>query len=274
MPAHARPWWRDDRQYVDSSPLAGLLAFRPDVVRAYVHRRQTQRGWGASDYLENRHSFALDSQDLTVPFGIVMRSIPVLGVDVDAKNGGTSTGTERALAALGLASVPTLAELSRSGSGYHLYYSLADVWSDDPQRPGYVRVADRIGFLGGVDIKAETLMYHYPHQRWNERGVAAAPPLLLRALSARSRRASAPPSPSSVEARVAALRGLARLSLPIEVGRRNTTLWGIAKDLYRGGFPEWETVIESAADGCGLSDSETSVLLHSSREAVNRERSS
>lgn len=266
------PWWRAAKQYADAEPIPdALAAYEPDVVRAYADRSETQPGWGVHEYLDNRHLFAPARQDLTRPFGVVMRSIPGLCVDIDGKNGGTSAETANALQALGLADTPTLAERSKSGNGYHLFYAVADEWRTDPARPGFALFADRIGVLMGVDIKAVTLVFHHPHQRWNALPVADLPEAFASLLATNQRRRADPALPASPQARLAALRSLARLRWPVEDGSRNTTLWGIAKDLYRSGFPEWESLIEWAADQCGLSDRETATVLGSARQAVDRE---
>jgi hypothetical protein len=265
------PWWRDDEQYADAEPIPAMLVeFDPEVVRANPDGT-TQPGWGAADYLSNRDHFMLERHDLARPFGIVMRSLPALCVDIDGKNGGTTSETERALMDLGLGPTPTLAEQSRSGDGYHLFYAVADEWSTDPARPGFASFPDRIGLLMGVDIKAVTLVFHHPHQHWNALPVADLPEAFASLLSTHRRRHADSALPGSPQARLSALRSLARLRWPVEDGSRNTTLWGIAKDLYRGDFPDWENVIAWAADQCGLSDREAATLLGSARQAVDRE---
>ena len=62
---------------------------------------------------------------------------------------------------------PTLAETSKSGDGYHLFYLVDEEWDDEK---GYGLLGDRIGIEQGVDIRATGCVYHHPQQRWNDRG--------------------------------------------------------------------------------------------------------
>ena len=111
------------------------------------------------------------------PFGFVMRSLPMLCVDIDGKNGGTLTSRIMKLPV-------TLAETSKSGNGYHLFYRIPEAeWNP---YYGYDEFPDVNGLMPGVDIRSTGIVYHYPSQRWNSEEIAEIPPVLRRLMKQRA----------------------------------------------------------------------------------------
>src|SRR5690606_30401280 len=109
----------------------------------------------------------------------VMRSVRLVAIDIDGKNGGLEHVTE--IGALPL----TMAERSKSGNGYHLFYETDDVWDVDE---GFAQIPDQIGFVQGVDIRGTGCVYHFPAQRWNNRKVTKLPDWLRDQLLAKQQR--------------------------------------------------------------------------------------
>ena len=92
------------------------------------------------------------------------------------------------LAALGILP-PTLAETSKSGNGYHLFYLVSeDEW--DPNA-GFGMFGDRIGIEQGVDFRGTGCVYHYQSQRWNDRPLAELPDRIKDRLKAAQQRKAA-----------------------------------------------------------------------------------
>lgn len=272
------PWWRTDDY---STELALLPAFETlagprgvALVRAWPDGR-TDQGWGLNGPKSNPgRGFMpryLDGEFLAAKalhgydrdrwaFAIVMRSVRMICVDIDGKNGGLEHAQR--LGAL----PPTMAETSKSGDGYHLFYEVDDLWDADK---GYDLLADSIGIEQGVDIRAVGCVYHHKQQRWNDRGVSKLPDFMLDLLMARRQRQEA------AAARVAAvaaggdeietlllhdeLKG--DLQRPITAGKRNTTLFAIGQKMKAAGYPDWEQAISDRADEIGLPGDEIAQLV-------------
>src|SRR5690606_23965003 len=109
-------------------------------------------------YEKDRHGFAF-----------VNRSMRVLTVDIDGKNGGLQH-------VLALGNMPyTKAEISKSGNGYHLFFETDQVWDDEI---GFDSFGDHIGIVQGVDIRDIGCVFHWKQQRWNDRPIAPLPDFL------------------------------------------------------------------------------------------------
>lgn len=272
----SQSWWETD-SYDDEGaiPQAILDATGPRGV-ALVRVRpggQTSPGWGlqgkngAEGFMPRymRGEFAPRSvlygyERDKWAFAFVMRSINMIVVDIDGKNG----GLEHANELLGNAA-PTLAEVSKSGNGYHLFYSTDETWDD---LTGFGEMSDAIGIVQGVDIRATGCVYHHKQQRWNDREVAPLPQHIRDRLVQRAQRKAAA---SAAAASVATLDPLERLmaheeliaelNAPIPSGKRNNTLFAIGSRLKEAGVENWEKLVEDRADALGLDIPETSRLV-------------
>lgn len=272
------PWWRTD-VYDEESPL--LPAFDDlagargvALVRAWPDGR-TDQGWGLTgpktqpergfmpryldgDFLKAKalHGYERDRW----AFAIVMRSVRMVCIDIDGKNGGLEHAVR-----LGVLP-PTMAETSKSGNGYHLFYEVDDTWDVDR---GYDALSDHIGIEQGVDIRSVGCVYHHKQQRWNSRGVAKLPDFMLDLLLARRQRQEAAAARiTSVTAGGDDLEVLllhdelkGDLGRPIPDGKRNTTLFAIGQKMKQSGYFEWEQAISDRADEVGLDGDEIALLL-------------
>lgn len=270
------PWWRTD----DYSLSVGL----PEQIRSTAGPRgvalvrafddgRTTGGWGtdpgakAGTFMENyqkdvfaerRALHGYDSKGW--PFAIVMRSVTLVCVDIDGKNGGLVHAKK--LGAL----PPTLAETSKSGDGYHLFYTLDQVWDD---KEGFGSLHDRIGIEQGVDIRATGCVYHYPMQRWNNRTPVPMPKYLLDMLVTkqqdRAHRTAyvAAVAMSGDETEILMMHDqlIEDLKKPIPAGKRNNTLFAIGQQLKSAQVPDWETLLGARAEEIGLDADEVTKLV-------------
>lgn len=194
-------------------------------------------------------------------FAFVMRSMAAVCIDIDGKNGGFQH-------ALKLGALPyTLAERSKSGNGYHLFYATPlDVWDDEK---GFALYGDRIGIQQGVDIRGTGCVFHHPQQRWNARQMAVLPKHLADMLDQRKQAAAA-----QVDAIIKVLNAgdtdeililqeglVTDLKKPIPEGRRNGTLFAIGSQMCLAKVPNWRTLIRDRAGEVGLDVPETCKLL-------------
>src|SRR5690606_7767266 len=189
----AKPWWQTDQYAVDNAvpqvfhDLAGPAGLA--LVKAYEDGR-TAQGWGLQgaktkkldengnpvrkagfmkrylrdEFLPEKALYTYERG--TTAFAFVMRSVQIICIDIDGKNGGLEYA--RRLGPL----PPTLAETSKSGNGYHLFYLVPESWDVDE---GFGMLHDHIGIEQGVDIRATGCVYHWPSQRWNGREIAELP---------------------------------------------------------------------------------------------------
>lgn len=272
-----QPWWMTDRYTIgqefppEFNSLAGPAGVA--VVRAYKDGR-TDPGWGLVgkdgkpgfmvNYTKGRFrgSRVLPGyQTGRWNFAFVMRSLSMVCIDIDGKNGGLQH-------ALRLGMLPhTLAETSKSGTGYHLFYTTPDdVWSDDY---GFAMINDRIGIQQGVDIRSTGCVFHHPQQRWNDRAPVPLPKHLLETLLSKQQ---------SVDAQVATIIKLLDagdqeevlfmhdalledLKKPIPPGRRNNTLFAIGSQMFLAQVPDWETHVRNRAMQVGLALDEIDKLV-------------
>jgi hypothetical protein len=194
-------------------------------------------------------------------FAFIMRSMRIVCIDIDGKNGGF-TGVGQ------LGMLPyTLAETSKSGNGYHLFYLVSDdEWSDDF---GFAPFGDRIGLQQGVDFRATGCVYHYPSQRWNNRQLVELPDHIKVALRDRQQKAAAQVAnivkvlDSGDEEEVLLMQDalVEDLKKPIPAGRRNNTLFAIGSQLFLAGRQDWETLVRDRAMELGLAVDESDKLV-------------
>lgn len=284
-------WWMDDEYDETEVPLPeefyqntydGDPLLAPALVKVYDKGEadpKTQQGWGLlgpkdkvtgvrgegfmprylrGEFLPQRAMPRYER--LGQPFAIVMRSVAMICVDIDGKNGGLEHASE-----LGL-TIPTMAETSKSGNGYHLFYRVPDVWDAEK---GFGLYADAIGIVQGVDIRGGGCVYHYPTQRWNDRPLADIPPFLAQKLTEREQRRT------SVAAKIAAITSttdeterimlhdelLTELKKPIGAGKRNQTLFAIGSQMKLADVPDWDQAVLTRAEQVGLDDVEANKLV-------------
>jgi hypothetical protein len=194
-------------------------------------------------------------------FAFVMRSMKVVCIDIDGKNGGNLHAGKLGMLPL------TLAETSKSGDGYHLFYTTSeDEWDDEL---GFAEFSDRIGLEQGVDFRATGCVYHYPSQRWNHRHIAELP-LHLKDRLIKHRQTAAAQTAAIVktieaedplEVVVMQDQLLIDLKKPIPAGRRNNTLFAIGQQLKLAQVPDWETHLHDRATAVGLDKDEADKLV-------------
>ena len=271
-----KPWWETDtydRDMVLTPELEALAG--PNgaaLVRAYDDGA-TQKGWGLTDkdgadsfmpkylrgdFLPRRTLYGYDEGKHAA--AMVMRSLRAVAVDIDGKNGGLDHVTE-------LGNLPfTGAEISKSATGYHLFYDTSEIWDDDE---GFGLIPDQIGIVQGVDIRAVGCIYHYPTQRWNSRPIAPAPEwLLTRLLEKKQQRAASSNQIKNVLAtydltEILMMQNnlLDELKKPIPAGRRNTTLFAIGSQLKLAEVPNWQDAIRERGEELKLADTEINRLV-------------
>jgi hypothetical protein len=270
MKTSPKPWWRTD-PYEDLSPLPHRITALAGpngvaLVRAFGDGKTT-KGWGDDEFMDNylKGEF-LERRALYRyerkgdPFAIVMRSVRMVAVDIDGKNGGLEHAKK--LGAL----PPTLAETSKSGDGYHLFYELDDEWDD---LLGYGTLHDRIGIEQGVDIRATGCVYHHASQRWNDREPAPMPDFLLNLLmSKQQERANRAAHVTKVlqtndETEILLMRDqlISDLAKPVPAGKRNNTLFAIGQQMKQAQIDDWPELIEKRADEIGLDQDEIDKLV-------------
>jgi hypothetical protein len=273
------PWWMSDEQYTGVTPVpqeiksfAGPRGIA--LVRAWPDGR-TDRGWGlkptekspgfmksymAGKFRSDVVEFGFDSGRWN--FAIVMRSVRLVCIDIDGKNGG-KVGANK------LGMLPrTLAETSKSGDGYHLFYATSeDVWDDNE---GYGEFGDRIGLQQGVDLRAIGCVYHHKQQRWNDLPIVELPQHLKDQLKARIQKTEsqyqtiAATLDAGDQTEILMMRDALVLDLdkPIPAGRRNNTLFALGSQMYMAGVADWRGLIERRAVDLGLDMQETNKLLN------------
>lgn len=218
--------------------------FMPKYLRGEFNPRRTLYG-----YERGRWSFAF-----------VMRSMRLVAIDIDGKNGGLEHAKK-----LGMLP-PTMAETSKSGNGYHLFYLVEEDW--DPEK-GYAALADRIGIEQGVDFRATGCVYHHPQQRWNDRDPVLLPGHLAELMKNREQKLAA------TNARIVTILAnqddtevlmlhdeiLTRLRRPIPEGKRNNTLFAIGQEMRQAQVPDWQNLLVERALQIGLDQDEAVKLV-------------
>lgn len=269
-------WWRTDL-YTDDTHIPAELVRSSGphgvaVVRAWNDGR-TDAGWGLRPTEKTPGFMALYTSDKfhakrVLPayekgahnFAFVMRSMSLICVDIDGKNDGF-TGANR-LGPL----TETLAETSKSGNGYHLFYKVDDLWDSEL---GYAMYSDKIGIEQGVDLRATGCVYHTPGQRWNKREIADIPAALAQRLDLLKQQYLA--SQNTIQKIVDSQEGheilmlhtelLDDLAKPIPAGRRNNTLFAIGSKMKEAGIEDWQLKVKARALDVGLDNNEADKLV-------------
>lgn len=270
-------WWKTE-DFDRDEPIPPVFydlagPHEPALVQVN-HNGSTQLGWGlkppkgAKDgfmprYVrgEFRPRRALHSYKRTKqPFAFVMRSMQIVCIDIDGKNGGYQHAKR-----LGFLP-PTLAETSKSANGLHLFYWVPAQWDLET---GFGTLNDRIGIEQGVDFRGTGCVYHYATQRWNDRPLVDLPDHLAELLLQRTQRTQAATNriqailESEDELEVLMMQGELeqKLAQPIPSGRRNNTLFAIGSEMKLAGIDDWQTKIDKRAKDLGLDYWETDKLL-------------
>lgn len=269
-------WWKKDK-YLQNYPvppaftdLAGPKGLA--LVRAWPDGR-TDQGWGLTgkdgadgfmprysrgEFNARRVLFGYDRGRWA--FAFIMRSVRLVCIDIDGKNGGLEHAKR-------LGAMPkTLAETSKSGDGYHLYFTVDEEWDD---LKGFGLLNDRIGIEQGVDIRATGCVYHHDTQRWNTREPALLPDHLLELMRQRDQRTLATSERISkildnhddLEVLMLHDEIEADLAKPIPQGKRNVTLFAIGTQLHQAEVANWEDKLTSRGLDVGLDSGEIDKII-------------
>lgn len=277
MKHSATPWWMKDEYVVDDGvppqfdhDWCGPRGLA--LVRAWPDGR-TDQGWGLQGK-EGQDGFILryargEFNERRVLYGYnrgkwafayIMRSIRLVCIDIDGKNGGLEHAKR-------LGAMPTtMAETSKSGNGYHLFYLVDEPWTDDK---GFGLLNDRIGIEQGVDIRATGCVYHHDSQRWNKRAPALLPDHLIELLKQRDQRAAATSTriakilDSQDDLEVLMLHDEIErdLAKPIPQGKRNVTLFALGTQMHQAEVTNWEEKLQKRAAEVGLDDAEIDKII-------------
>lgn len=275
-PAH---WWEVDKYSDDNSVPEELREEAGPrgvaLVRVWEDGR-TDPGWGLwkpgdqknGGFIRKYESGAFKEGPIVAgyeagrwAFAFIMRSMKVVCIDIDGKNGG-----EDHVGKLGM--LPhTMAERSKSGNGYHLFYTVSeDEW--DPDK-GYAMLKDRIGIVQGVDFRGTGCVYHYDTQRWNDRVMVELPhhlrsKLVQKQTAAVSQTVAITKTlEAGDELEVAMLKDSLKTDLakPIPAGRRNTTLFAIGTQMCLAEVEDWEELVQERALAVGLDAEEAEKIV-------------
>lgn len=273
----SKPWWQSDSYDGDTAlPLLNADWLGPKgvaLVKAWPSGL-TDPGWGLLPPKGSNEGFMPrylrgEFNERRVlhgyhkglwAFAFIMRSMRLVCIDIDGKNGGLEHAKE-----LGMLP-PTLAETSKSGDGYHLFYLVDEEW--DLQK-GYAKLGDRIGIVQGVDVRATGCVYHYDSQRWNSRAVAPLPVQLYEVLTHREEKIAAQTAriaavlDSNDEMEILMMQSEMETDLakPIPAGKRNTTLFAIGSQMAEANIEDWEGKILARADEVGLPEDEAQKIV-------------
>lgn len=264
------PWWKSENYRIPSalpeilSPYAGYNGVA--LVRAWPDGR-TDKGWGGDTFADYYRRGEFNARRVLYgyerdkwAFAIIMRSLRLVCIDIDGKNGGYDGAKKLMLP-------PTLAETSKSGDGFHLFYDVSSDVFDDER--GFAELGDRIGFEQGVDFRGTGCVYHHKQQLWNDRPVAELPVHVYERLTHKqqkiaathSRIASVLESNDDLEVMMMHDEILSRLAKPIPQGKRNNTLFAIGSEMQAAGIKEWDTKLYARAQEVGLDDDEIQKLI-------------
>ena len=256
----------------DLLPATDLKHYAGPLGPAYVqvfNDGTTAPGWGGVAFMDKYRQRGFDSRRAQavfdkkgLPFALVMRSVSLVCLDIDGKNGGFESA-----AALNLP--VTMAETSKSGNGYHLFFEVDDSWN---QKFGFERLRDRIGWRTGIDVRAVGCVFHYPSQLWNMHTPVPLPEHILidletnkGDLEARTQhivklRASTDPD-DQMEFLMLQTSIQSKLTAPIPPGRRNNTLFAIGAEMKVAGIIGWEKQVHDRAVQVGLDQDEADKLI-------------
>ena len=277
MDQSSMPWWRTDDYSLDIPVQESLVnETGPQglaLVRAWPDGR-TDQGWGLNPPKDSTEGFMPrylkgDFNNRRVLYGyakghwafaIVMRSVRMVCVDIDGKNGGLEHAKK-----LGMLP-PTLAETSKSGDGYHLFYLVDEEWDSEK---GFGLLSDRIGIEQGVDIRATGCVYHHPQQRWNYRSPVLLPDHLKELLLHRDQKVAATTARittvlannDDMEVLMMHDEMVSELAKPIPAGKRNQTLFAIGTQMHLAQVPGWDEKLANRATQVGLPADEIDKLV-------------
>jgi hypothetical protein len=267
MKINSAPWYEQKKQYVDDAPIPATWPTKRELALVHVAGDgATTKGWGRESFMDNYRAGKFEPTGYLRrfahgrPFGFVMRAVPLFCVDIDPKHGGLQSARILALP-------PTLAETSRSGNGFHLFYKEPKATWDE--KYGFESLPDPNGLLPGIDIRSTGIVYHYPQQRWNDLAPAKPPPGILRLLAERKRmneaaiaRTAAYKDLDPVDRAMYADELLDELRKFVPEGRRNTVLysWGCKAD---GVVKDWPLHLYLRGEQLGLEEYELTQLIRS-----------
>jgi hypothetical protein len=273
------PWWRTDTYDWDYpvpasiQDLAGPKGLA--LVKAWPDGR-TDQGWGLQgpkhdptngfmprymrgEFNDRRVLYGYNRGKWN--FALIMRSVRVVCIDIDGKNGGLEHAKR-------LGMLPyTLAETSKSGDGYHLFYEVDEEWDD---LKGFGLLGDRIGVEQGVDIRATGCVYHYPSQRWNDdRPIAPLPDHLRELIVHREQKLAATTARidtilannDDMEVLMMQDEILVDLAKPIPAGKRNVTLFAIGNQMRQATIPDWQDKLTERGIEVGLDSTEIEKIV-------------
>lgn len=273
-----KPWWQTDTFETDVplppafDELSGPQG--PGLVKVWGDGR-TDQGWGligpqgdpSTGFMSRYPNGEFNARRVLYgflkgkwAFALIMRSVRVICIDIDGKNGGFEHTKE-----LGMLP-PTLAETSKSGNGYHLFYLHDETWTD---YKGFGALADRIGIVQGVDIRATGCVFHYPQQRWNNRDIAPLPEHLKELLAHREQKIEATnqrilktlTDADPMEVLMMHDEMIRDLAKPIPAGKRNQTLFALGSQMQTAQVDDWEVKLRARADEVGLDAPEIEKLV-------------
>jgi hypothetical protein len=254
-------------QLIDDQIFKYAAAEGPALVKVWKEGK-TDPGWGMPSFMEKyskghfRPAPTLAGAEARKwAFAVVMRSVRLVCIDIDGKNGGLTHAGKLGMLPL------TLAETSKSGDGYHLFYATSeDEWGPE----GFAMFSDRIGLEQGVDLRATGCVYHYPQQRWNGRTIAELPRHLKDRLHTHIQKSAAQVDfiiklldagdPEEVLLMQTTLED--DLAKPIPAGRRNNTLFAIGTKLKLANVAGWEDKLFDRAVAVGLDRAEATKLVN------------
>jgi hypothetical protein len=268
------PWWRTDVYDTEERNVAFMNYAGPKgtaLVRVWPDGR-TDTGWGLTStsgpgFMEKYMRGEFDERRILYgyrrgrwAYAYVMRSVLLVCIDIDGKNGGLDHAKR-----LGVLP-PTMAETSKSGDGYHLFYVVDDKWD---AVKGYGLLNDRIGVEQGVDFRATGCVYHYDTQRWNGRQPAKLPDHLFQILNARDQKIAATAAritkvlANEDEMEVLMMHDeiIDDLKKPMPQGKRNQTLFAIGSQMQQAQIPGWEELLQDRALDVGLPADEVAKLV-------------
>ena len=269
--------WADQHGGVTREPFHKLYGPNgPALVDVYLEHNgkcSTQPGWGRDDFMANydklmfRTAFAQRRLDRKqVPYALVMRSARMVCIDIDGKNKGFD-------GAYALGFLPrTIAETSKSGNGYHLFYTVPDTWN---QQLGFAGFRDSINFEQGVDVRGEGCVYHFHTQRWNDvREVAELPEHLIKRLTERQERHIVAKKiqedtiANGTEEERLGMQGSIQTRFQRELkkgvpqGNRNNWLYQMDQSFRTANIPDRKKTITEAGEKIGLDDREIARIVN------------
>ena len=270
-------WWETDSYTVDEVIPVQIQDPKywgpqgPALVKVFGNG-STQPGWGRPGkngepgfmfnytetfFAEARALYGYNKGEH--PVALVTRSARIMCVDIDGKNGGLDHVTK--LGALPL----TLAEKSKSGNGYHLFYETDEEWDEEE---GFALIPDALGIVQGVDIRGTGCVYHHSSQRWNTRPIAPLPEWLRDRLLEKKKRREASQALLSKISTLDPMEALMlqdelkdELAKPIKAGTRNSTLFAIGSKLAAANTPGWQDLIRARAIQLKLSETEAEKII-------------